>query len=254
MKIFALAFLLAFFLQGGLFAPSSQARDYVPVGSAGVKLPARQSSGVARKLTAKPPSSLSSPSRTYVTPTGKIKLFGTVEFGKPISSLPIWLDVLKRNADDPIFQLTKHFNKSVTWAKLKERLEGKSTLEQLRLVNSFWNGWPYKEDPVNWGKQDYWAIPAEFLVKSGDCEDYAIVKYFTLKELGVDPQSMRLVILRDTVRNLSHAVLAVYLNNDVYILDNVSNSMLSHKSLGNYAPQYSVNEFGRWAHIVPKNG
>ena len=44
----------------------------------------------------------------------------------------------------------------------------------------------------------------------GISEDYAIIKYFTLKEMGVDPKSMRIVVLRDTIRNLAHAVLVVY--------------------------------------------
>ena len=95
----------------------------------------------------------------------------------------------------------------------------------------------------------YWAIPAEFLKKSGDCEDYAIVKYFTLKELGIPAENMRIVVVRDTLRNLAHAVLAVYLNGDAYILDNLSNTVLSHSRIRQYSPQYSVNESGRWAHL-----
>ena len=131
----------------------------------------------------------------------------------------------------------------------RQRAEGKSPRELLRLVNSFWNSWPYREDQANWGKQDYWAAPAQFLKKSGDCEDYAIVKYFTLKELGIAPDSMRIVILRDTIRNLAHAVLVVYLDDEAYVLDNLSNVVQPHTRLRNYSPQYSVNEHGRWTHI-----
>lgn len=185
---------------------------------------------------------------------GKVRLFGTVEFKRPLSSLPGWLDVLERNKNASIFQPQKYLNKKTTWESLKQRASGLSPREQLRLVNTFWNTWPYREDMDNWGKQDYWEIPAEFLSKSGDCEDYAIAKYFTLKELGFDPHDMRIVVLRDTVRNLAHAVLAVYLDGDALVLDNLSNMTLSHKRLGNYLPQYSVNEFGRWAHIRGKKG
>lgn len=178
-----------------------------------------------------------------------IKLFGTVEFRRPLSTLPGWLDVLERNAASPIFRPDKQFNRSTSWAQLRQRAEGKSPRELLRLVNSFWNSWPYREDQVNWGKQDYWATPAQFLKKSGDCEDYAIVKYFTLKELGIAPDSMRIVILRDTIRNLAHAVLVVYLDDEAYVLDNLSNVVQPHTRLRNYSPQYSVNEHGRWTHI-----
>lgn len=178
-----------------------------------------------------------------------IKLFGTVEFRRPLSTLPGWLDVLDRNAASPIFNPARQFNRTTTWAHLKQRAEGKSPLEVLKLVNSFWNTWPYREDMTNWGKPDYWAIPAQFLKKSGDCEDYAIAKYFTLKELGFPPDDMRIVVLRDTIRNLAHAVLVVYLNGEAYVLDNLSNVVQPHSRLRNYNPQYSVNENGRWTHI-----
>lgn len=230
------------------------ARDYVPVDQLGRGSSSppprisRQASAPARQSRASSRSSLS-----YVTPSGAIKLFGTVEFQRPLNSLPGWLDVLQRNKANPVFIDSKYFNKQTNWASLKSSLAGKSQMEQLREVNSFWNKWKYIEDKANWGKADYWAIPAEFIPRSGDCEDYAISKYFTLKEIGFDPEKMRLVVLRDTVRNLAHAVLAVYLNDDVYILDNLSNVVLSHRQLGNYLPQYSINEYGRWAHIKGKN-
>lgn len=183
------------------------------------------------------------------TTASKVKLFGTVEFKRPLTSLPAWLDLLKRNKADPIFLPEKPFNKKTTWARFKETTVGKSPLDLLRQVNAFWNTWPYREDIHNWGKQDYWAIPAEFLKKSGDCEDYAIIKYFTLKELGIPPENMRIAVVRDTIRNLAHAVLVVYMNDDAYVLDNLSNAVLSHTRFRHYSPQYSVNEFGRWAHL-----
>ena len=179
----------------------------------------------------------------------KVQLFGTVEFKRPLSTLPGWLDLLKRNNMDPIFIPGRAFKKGVTWENFKSKAPLNNKMELLRYVNSFWNTWPYVEDIVNWKQEDYWEIPAEFLKKSGDCEDYSIIKYFTLKELGVAPESMRIVVVRDTIRNFAHAVLVVYLNDDAFILDNLSNSVLSHTKLRQYSPQYSVNEFGRWAHM-----
>lgn len=239
--VIALMFLLL------LPAPGS-GTAYQPVENTPIQRPVEKM--VNRSAAPKTPAA--SRTRVYVSPSGKKQLFGTVAMGKPLESLPIWLDVITRNGKEPIFQPERYFNKKTSWEELRSRAAGKNLLEQLRIVNSFWNGWPYREDRVNWGKSDYWAIPAQFLKKSGDCEDYSIVKYFTLKELGVDPHSMRIVVLRDTIRNLVHAVLAVELDDDIYILDNLSNGVLSHKRLTNYLPQYSVNEFGRWAHIMPK--
>lgn len=235
-----------------------RARDYVPLDQTeGMRAPvASGKHGAASGLSRPSPGAATPGQRAPKTSAGAqaspSRLFGTVEFQRPLNSLPGWLDVLRRNGREPIFQDSRHFTKTVTWQKLRAAVSGKSPIDQLRHINSFWNGWPYMEDSANWGESDYWAIPAQFLKKSGDCEDYAIAKYFTLKELGFPPDKMRLVILRDTVRNLPHAILAVYLDNEVYVLDNLSNVVLSHSRLGNYDPQYSVNEFGRWAHIRPK--
>lgn len=178
-----------------------------------------------------------------------IRLFGTVELKRPLKTLPVWLQLLARNLKDPIFQPDRIFNKETTWAQLKDGAKGKQGLHLLRYINAFWNSWPYREDIRNWNKQDYWEIPAEFLKRSGDCEDYAIIKYFTLKELGFAPDRMRIVVLRDTLRDLAHAVLVVYLDKDAYVLDNLSNAVLSHERLRHYLPQYSINESGRWAHL-----
>ncbi len=141
---------------------------------------------------------------------------------------------------------------TATWDSFKQGAQGKSGMELLRYVNTFWNRFPYREDITNWGKADYWVWPNLFLKKSGDCEDYAIVKYFTLKELGMDTDKLRIVVLRDTLRRLSHAVLAVYMDNDIVILDNISNAILPQGRLRHYVPQFSFNEKSRWAHMRGK--
>ena len=79
----------------------------------------------------------------------------------------------------------------------------------------------------------------------------AIAKYFALRDLGFPASQMRIVVLKDTLRNLDHAVTAVYLDGDAWILDNLSNAVLSHKRLSHYRPQFSVNEEYRWAHLTP---
>ena len=57
--------------------------------------------------------------------------------------------------------------------------------------------------------------------------------------------------MKDNIRNISHAVLAVKLGDDSYILDNMSDLVLSHHEYEHYVPQYSVNEHYRWAHVAP---
>ena len=220
------------------------------VAAAQVSVEAKQNGGkLAPSATSASPTASPSAQAAGGASDSKVQLFGTVEFKRPLSTLPGWLDLLKRNGMDTVFIPTKAFKKGVTWESFKSKAPQGNKMELLRYVNSFWNTWPYVEDIVNWKQEDYWAIPAEFLKKSGDCEDYSIIKYFTLKELGIAPESMRIVVVRDTIRNFAHAVLAVYVNGDAFILDNLSNSVLSHTKLRQYSPQYSVNEFGRWAHM-----
>ena len=87
---------------------------------------------------------------------------------------------------------------------------------------------------------------------SGDCEDYSIVKYYTLKALGVPVDDMRIVVVRETIRNIGHAVLAVYDGDDIYILDNLSEAVRPAQRIRNYVPQFSVNEKNRWVHVKPR--
>jgi predicted transglutaminase-like cysteine proteinase len=119
-------------------------------------------------------------------------------------------------------------------------------------VNKFFNKWPYRLDKANWGVSDYWETPWEFLRKSGDCEDYAIAKFYALQELGFSPDQMRIVAVRDAIRGIGHAVLAVYAKDDIYILDNQTDMVLSHTKYKHYIPQYSVNEHYRWMHVAPR--
>ena len=70
--------------------------------------------------------------------------------------------------------------------------------------------------------------------------------------MGYAADQMRIVVVLETIRNIGHAVLAVYLDGDVFILDNLSKNVLSHTRIRNYVPQFSVNEQFRWAYVRPK--
>lgn len=182
----------------------------------------------------------------------KPRLFGTVEFQMDLKKQQNWLSAIKKNKDNPIFFEEKRFNSSTLWKDLKQKTEGKTLLQKLNLVNRFWNRWPYRTDPEVYGKKDYWAAPYEFLAKSGDCEDYSIVKYYTLKELGVPVDDMRIAVVRETIRNIGHAILVVYEGDKIYILDNLSDAVRPAERVRNYVPQFSVNEKHRWVHVKAK--
>ncbi|WGF90577.1 transglutaminase-like cysteine peptidase [Marinivivus vitaminiproducens] len=140
----------------------------------------------------------------------------------------------------------------VAWRGLIAELRGKRRTAQVVAVNAFFNASRYIPDQVNWGRSDYWATPLEFFRRSGDCEDYAIVKYVTLRELGFAPEDLRIVVLRDTKRDVVHAVLSLATGDGYQILDNLYADVLNDRRLDSYVPYYSVNEESRWVHAAPR--
>lgn len=183
----------------------------------------------------------------------KNRLFGTVEFRGPIKKIPQWERILrlygnKRNIDSDFSG-----KQAQAWNGLKAAVSKMPLMDKLQEVNKFFNRWPYRTDMDLYGIIDYWATPAEFIKNSGDCEDYAIIKMFALIQLGVNPDDMRVVLLKDQIRNIDHAVLAVYAGEEIYILDNVSPLVLPHSRYGHYKPVVSVNLSYRWGHVPPSN-
>ena len=134
------------------------------------------------------------------------------------------------------------------WFESVEYLKNASIEKKLRRVNSKLNDNPYLTDIRNWGIEDYWETPLEFLKRRGDCEDYAISKYETLKFLGVDPSQMRIVVVTDTNLGINHAVLVVRVEDKNYVLDNQTDHVIDSRRIRHYRPLYSVNETGWWLH------
>ena len=122
--------------------------------------------------------------------------------------------------------------------------------DQLRLVNRFYNEWPYKTDKELHGHDEYLASTLEFIRESGDCEDYVIAKYVTLRQLGFADHAIRIVIVEDGISGLRHSVLVVRWDDDFVVLDNLSDELLSHTQYRYYSPLYSVNETAWWLHVT----
>jgi len=135
------------------------------------------------------------------------------------------------------------------WQGYLVELEGFSLDEQIVRVNRFVNKWRYRPDMQIHGRSDYWASPLEFFSRSGDCEDYAIAKYVSLRLLGVPDERMRVAVVHDQIRDLAHAVLVVYTGDTAVVLDNLTNAVLQHDRVVNYTPYYTVNAETRWTHV-----
>jgi len=132
------------------------------------------------------------------------------------------------------------------WLAFLEGLRGKTRLQQMDAVNRYANRKRYVLDIDNYGMEDYWAVPREFLYNNGDCEDYAITKLFSLRWLGFPADDLRLVILQDTNLRVPHAVLAVAEKGDIMILDNQIEEVVSQHAIVHYAPVYAINEHHWW--------
>jgi predicted transglutaminase-like cysteine proteinase len=102
------------------------------------------------------------------------------------------------------------------WRRLTAQFAGLSGEALLGRVNKVVNAATYVPDAQNWGVADYWETPLDLFSRGGDCEDFAIAKYLVLREVGVDPKSMRVAVSKD------HAVLIVDTPRGAVVLDNRS--------------------------------
>ncbi|MFP9135965.1 transglutaminase-like cysteine peptidase [Devosia sp. XGJD_8] len=114
-------------------------------------------------------------------------------------------------------------------------LSERAMLDQVnRAVNS---AMTYRSDRAIWGVGDRWATPVEMARKgAGDCEDFAIAKYWLLRSLGVADEKLQMVVLQDTRRQLFHAVLVVHTASGAYVLDNVTNRLQLDTAYAQYQP------------------
>lgn len=136
------------------------------------------------------------------------------------------------------------------WKKLLERNRNKPLSQQLPIINDWANKHPYIVDQINWGMEDYWETPFEFMSVSGDCEDYAIAKYYSLRAMGVSEDKLRIIVLQDlNLGGIIHAVLGVYDGDELWILDNQIKQVRSAMRIYHYRPIYGVNENQWWEYF-----
>ena len=134
-------------------------------------------------------------------------------------------------------------------AKARDLSRWQQIVEVNRLVNSLVQ---FRNDIDTYGVADHWATPKETLSKSGDCEDFVILKYLSLRELGFTDNDMRMVVVKITRRGIGHAVLAVNHDGGRFILDNLLQRPVEHSAVKGYKPVYSVNARGQWLALEVK--
>lgn len=134
------------------------------------------------------------------------------------------------------------------WNQLLQGETGRPEDEQLRLINRFFNHQlSFEDDWFTWHQSDYWATPVEALLKgAGDCEDYALAKYFSLRSLGVDSEKLRLTYVKSRRGKQPHMILAYYPypGADPLILDNLTDDIRSASQRQDPNPVYAFNAEG----------
>lgn len=136
------------------------------------------------------------------------------------------------------------------WEELVSGNRGVPERQKLEIVNLFFNKriW-FVDDREHWRSDDYWATPMETMATlGGDCEDFVIAKYFTLRELGVADERLRLTYVRSTLVNTPHMVLAYYPSPDSepQVLDNLMDAIKPASRRRDLTPVYSFNGRSLW--------
>jgi predicted transglutaminase-like cysteine proteinase len=122
-------------------------------------------------------------------------------------------------------------------------------MQKLAVTNEFFNRLTFVSDIDHWGKEDYWATPVQMLASNGgDCEDFSIAKYFTLRQMGIPAERMRLTYVKALELNQAHMVLTYYSTPDAdpLVLDNLVTDIRTSSSRTDLLPVYSFNGSGLW--------
>lgn len=142
------------------------------------------------------------------------------------------------------------------WNDMIIVLHNQETAVQLARVNQFFNRHiRFDDDIAIWGEQDFWATPLETLgIGAGDCEDFTIAKYISLRLAGIPDERMRLIYVRARIGDArtgmdqAHMVLGYYAtpNAEPLILDNLIDEIRPASRRPDLFPVFSFNSEGLW--------
>ena len=137
----------------------------------------------------------------------------------------------------------------IEWQDLIHKNKSTTDQDKLEKVNQFFNQMEFLNDLDNWGEEDYWATPVEFIVcQAGDCEDFSIAKYFTLDAMGVPEEKLSLTYVKALKYNVHHMVLSYYSRPgaEPLILDNIVDIVKPASECSDLIPIYSFNGTSLW--------
>ncbi len=137
----------------------------------------------------------------------------------------LYWGLLSTIAFSNVFELTNKDLKTIENAYEKEKIETRyqrfqlfldevkqyNTIKKLNRVNSYINRILPGYDRIVQNMTDYWSTPKQFLIEGkGDCEDYAITKYFTLKQIGMSSDKLYMAIVQVKHNTTMHMVMLYF--------------------------------------------
>ena len=144
---------------------------------------------------------------------------------------------------------SKNKNKIITrlsqYIKIKKKVKDFTLIRKLSHINTFYNKILPVNDLEKYNADDYWATPKEFLIQGkGDCEDYALAKYFTLLELGIKKENLFLSVVKVKNEANYHMVLLFFknINSMPLVLDNLSSKIVTFNKRKKLIPKFIFNE------------
>ncbi|AMO76704.1 MULTISPECIES: cysteine protease LapG [unclassified Pseudomonas] len=189
-------------------------------------------------------------------PRRRLPWLATVVVTATFAWFPGWLEadwdftLIARRAEALYGPLGAGRARIEAWQRVLADEAGADEQEQLRAVNDFFNRQlRFTDDLGLWHQVDYWATPVEALLKgAGDCEDFAIAKYVSLRHLGVPAQKLRITYVKALRLNQAHMVLTYYPRPEAVplVLDNLIGSILPASQRDDLQPVYAFNGEGLW--------
>ncbi len=148
------------------------------------------------------------------------------------------------------------------WGDMLDTSVSLSEERKVRRVNGFFNQRiDFVDDQMLWGLADFWATPLDTLARgAGDCEDFAIAKYVSLRMLGLPDSKLRLIYVRaklggsQSSSSQAHMVLGYYPDpgGEPLVLDNLIEEVQPSSRRTDLSPIFSFNADGLWAGSAAK--